>query len=80
MAYLYEAWVKDGKNGEARYDWIRNDMPGFNQLILRSQLAHWQSMPTVVRITKTRTEKQEVFENLWLRTGYEDPFLLPEER
>lgn len=82
MAYLYEAWETDGPKGEVLVASFRSDAGAapFDSAAGRAQvLEEWKQNPRVVRITRTRTEMKSEFVNLWLRPGYVDPFLLPEE-
>ena len=77
MAYLYEAWERDGKTGEAVKASFRSDDTAIktHSLNLQAALAQWTRDPAIVRITRNRTEAYGKAEKLvWLRPGYVDPF------
>lgn len=77
MAYLYEAWERDGKTGEAVKASLRSDDPAVkaHPMNLQAALAAWARDRAIVRITRNRTEAYGKAEKLvWLRPGYVDPF------
>ena len=77
MAYIWEAWERDGPNGEARADWFRSDQPDIrkNPAQVQAGIESWKRRSNVVRITRSRTESPEKpWREIWLRPGYVDPF------
>jgi len=76
MALHYQAWEADGPIGEAEIGGFRSDQMHINMTHLSDYLKSWKDNDSCVRITKTRTEKNGITVDVWVRPGYKDPFVI----
>lgn len=75
MAILFESWKHDGK-GQSLVQSLRSDARGYSPTIRDNWLSAQAQDPSVVLITKNRTDKHSKVEHvLYTKPGYVDPCL-----